>query len=482
MNILFIAAECAPFAKVGGLGDVLGALPAALAAMGHSVRVVLPHHGNINDEAFGLKPAARFPMNWNEDTTQVVVSSTIHRQVAHFFIRGYPFFSPDEKFIYHQDEGIDVGRYLFLSAAALELVHIWDEQDGWTPDVYHVHDWHTAFIPYLLTRKYGSEPGLEKAPTVFSIHNLRYQGWGLGWHLERAGLPPVDHGLLHATNRADNSLAVGLAYSTMLSTVSPRYAMEINSLAGGFGLDGILSARQTRLVGILNGIDTALWDPSTSSVITRPFSVDTLSGRQANKLALQSELGIRQDKQVPLIGAVMRLVEQKGPGILASAMRIILTHRDCQFVLLGNGQYEYENLMRWLGYDFPTKASVALGFDESLAERIYAAADFFVMPSLFEPCGIGQMIAMRYGAVPVVRAVGGLVDTVPPEIGFLFHDFHPGALEWALNQALDTYQYRNQEWISRQQSAMRMDHSWERSACRYIDLYEQAIAIRRMYE
>lgn len=480
MNVLFAAAECAPFVKVGGLGDVVGALPGALHRLGHSVRVALPHHGGIDDAAFGIEPYITFSMPWNGVATTVEVSRAIRGDVPHYFIRGWPFFNREERFVYNADEGIDIGRFLFFSAALLELVAHLNDVEGWLPEIQHAHDWHTAMLPYLTARSHQADPA-SGGPTVFSIHNMRYQGWGLGWHLARAGLPQVDHPLLHAMGRQDNALAVGLAYSTMLSTVSPRYAQEIMAGDAGFGLDGIVHARMARLTGILNGIDIEQWNPATSRVIHQPFVSGTLERRIANKLALQAELGLPQAEDVPLVAAVMRLVDQKGPQILIPAMRQMLRDADVQFVLLGAGHGHYEDDARWLGHDYPQKAAVRLTFSEPLSERIYAGADLFVMPSLFEPCGLGQMLAMRYGALPVVRNTGGLADTVTPDIGFLFDDFSAGALRWAISQALGVYAGDRAQWRRRQVAAMACDLSWASSAARYEGVYRQALKLKRQY-
>lgn len=482
MNIVFAAAECVPFVKVGGLGDVVGALPSSLARLGHSVRVFMPHYGLINDERFGIEPYHTFEMMWNEATTRVEVARAVQGGVEHYFLRGWPFFAPDEPFVYHpSDEGIDVGRFLFFCAAMLRFVRWLGESEGWRPDIFHLHDWHTALAAHLLTRVYYEDAILGAAPTVFSIHNLRYQGWGPGWHLDRAGLPPVEHSMLRAIDRADNCMAIGIAYSTMISTVSPRYAQEILTPEGGFGLDGLLHARLSRLVGILNGVDVSRWNPATSAHLPQPFDVESLEKRVENKLALQAELGLPQDASVPIVAAVMRLVDQKGTDILHPAIRHMLEHTDMQFVLLGTGQYEYEQAFWWIGRDFPEKAAIKLMFSEPLSERIYAGSDMFVMPSLFEPCGIGQMIAMRYGSLPVVRAIGGLADTVPPDVGFLFQDYSPGAVQWALNRALDVYYNHPDDWRERQRRAMLTDFSWESSARRYVELYERARVLRSQY-
>ncbi len=482
MNILFIAAECSPFVKVGGLGDVIGALPVALQRLGHSVRVVIPHHGPIKDAVHGIRPLDGFQMTWNGAATRIEVAGAALDGTPHtYFIRGWPFFTPVDRFIYHSNEGIDVGRFLFFSAAALALARRMAEEDGWVPDIVHAHDWHAALTPYLLARLYADDPLLSSAASVCTIHNLQYQGWGVSWHLARAGLPPVDHPLLLAARLADNCLAVGIAYCSMLSTVSPRYAQEIATLEGGFGLDSLLHARLSSLVGILNGLDTARWDPATSLHIAQRFDATSLDRRAQNKRALQAELGLPQRADVPLAAAVTRLVDQKGPAILFPALHHMLSNAEMQFVLLGTGHHHFEQEAWWLGQANPQKAAIKLAFDEPLSERIYAASDMLLMPSEFEPCGIGQMIAMRYGSLPVVREVGGLADTVSPDVGYLFSEYSPGALQSALGRALDNFYNDPVGWQKRQVRAMARDLSWEASAPRYVRLYEQARARQRQY-
>jgi starch synthase len=481
VNILFVAAECAPFVKVGGLGDVVGSLPKTLRKLGHSVRVILPHYGTINDDYFGITPYHSFEMTWNNTDTRIDVGYVSRHDVPHFFLRGWPFFAPNEPFIYHEDVGIDIGRFLFLCGATLEFVRWLDEKESWKPDIYHVNDWHTSFLPYLLHNAGKADPVFGQAASVLSIHNLRYQGWGIGWHMDRAGIPPADHELLTASGNQDCAMALGLVYSTMLNTVSPRYAQEITSDDEGYGLDSILHARMSRMVGILNGIDSNRWNPATSATIPYIYGKDTVEQRIHNKLAIQTELGLPQRPDVPMMGTVMRLVEQKGPGIMIPAVHDMLTHHDMQFVLLGSGQYQYENDAYTLGRDFPEHAAIRLVFDEGLAERIYAAVDMFLMPSLFEPCGLGQMIAMRYGALPVVREIGGLADTVSPDVGFTFTDFSSYSLGKAIEHALDLYSNDPENWKQRQIRAMSLDFSWEKSASRYVELYEKAIGLKSQY-
>ncbi len=481
MNIVFLAAECAPFAKVGGLGDVIGALPATLARMGHSVRVMLPHHGSIDDASHGIQPYETFKMKWNGGVTRVEVSAADRDGVTFYFIRGWPFFARNETFLYHADEGIDVGRFLFFAAAALQLTRRLAARHHWRPDIFHAHDWHAGALPYLLHQVYPEDPVLGQAASLFSIHNMQYQGWGLGWHIVRAGLPPVEHPLLLSMGKTDNMLATGLAYSTMLSTVSPRYGQEIATPEGGFGLDGLIHARSKHLVGILNGIDYARWNPATSEHLAVKYDVTSLEQRKQDKRALQAEMGLPHRRSVPLVGTVMRLVDQKGPGIMLPAARHLLETTISQFVLLGAGQPYHEQIAKQLGLDFKRRAVVRLGFDEPLSERIYAGIDLFLMPSMFEPCGIGQMIAMRYGALPLVRPIGGLADTVDETTGFLIADYSVSALDHALAKALEVYDHDRDGWEARQRAAMQRDFSWQRSAQQYVELYQEAIDLHRIY-
>jgi starch synthase len=481
VNILFAAAESTPYVKVGGLADVVGTLPGVLNRLGENVRVVLPHHGVIDDERFDLRPYATFQMDWNEDSPLVEIACAAHDNVTTYFLRGTPFFDPSETFVYSQDEGIDVGRFLFFSAAVLRLADYFMKREGWHTDVFHIHDWHTGTLPFLQRILYKDDDHLGKAASVFSIHNLRYQGWGVGWHLDRAGLPPVAHPLLRSTGKSDNSLAIGLAYSTTLSTVSPTYAQEITQPDSGDGLDSLLHARSSRLTGILNGIDEQRWNPATSPHIAVNYDANTLPQRVKNKLALQAQVGLPQRGDIPLVGTVMRLVEQKGPAIMFPAVRTMLKNSAAQFVLLGTGQPHFESEGQEIGQDFPDRVHVSLGFNEVLAERIYAGIDAFLMPSLFEPCGIGQMVAMRYGALPIVRHVGGLVDTVPTTIGFAFTDFRAEALAREIDRALDTFIHTPEAWQARQQRAMQVSFDWQRSASHYVNLYRSAIELHSHY-
>lgn len=481
MNVVFIAAECAPFAKVGGLADVVSSLPPVLVERGHDVRVVLPHHGIIDDARFKIEHLDSFEMMWAGGTARIDVSFTRYNGVRVYFVKGWPYITGSESFVYDANEGVNVGRYLFFSAAALAFINRRADMERWRPDVLHAHDWHTGMVPFLAAKLYPVESALRTAAVVFSIHNMQYQGWGVGWHLDHAGLPPVDNHLLAATGKNDNCLAVGLAYSTMVSTVSPSYAEEILSSEGAHGLDGVILTRRSRMRGILNGIDPVRWNPASEGVLEAPFDAERLDEKARNKAAIQRVLGLPVKTGLPLVGIITRLVDQKGPEIMVPALRHMLYHAEMQVISLGSGDPHWEHEFWKIGSDYPSKAIAYLGFDEVLAEQIYAASDLFLMPSKFEPCGLGQMIAMRYGALPVVHAVGGLRDSVPSDVGFLFNGFHYNDVITVLTEALDMYYNRPRFFRQRQKRAMSLDFSWGRSAKAYEDLYTQAVDYHHQY-
>lgn len=481
MNIVFIATESAPFAKVGGLADVIGSLPQALKRIGHDVIVVMPHHGLVDDQKYPLTEVDSFDYGWMGGSTDVTVSTHQWGGVQYCFVRGWPYFTGEENYVYNYDTGVDLGRYLFFSAAALGVIRRFSQEKGWRPDVIHVNDWHTSFVPYLLSTWYRNDPFIGGAATVLSIHNIKYQGWGAGWHLSQANIPAPDDHLLNAAGLTDNALAIGVMYSNILSTVSPNYAAEITTYEGAHGLDGLIHARMSHLMGILNGIDTERWNPAASKLIPASYTPQTPALKKQNKLALQDALGLPVSEEIPLVGAVTRLDDQKGPAIMFPALHHMLHHAEMQFVLLGTGDPHWEYEARVLAEKYPHKASCQITFSEKLAEQIYAASDMFLMPSLFEPCGLGQMIAMRYGSLPVVRSVGGLADTVSPAEGFVFRDYSREAVIYALSEALELYYNHPEYWLARQQAVMYRDFSWETSARKYSDLYRWSMELKRIY-
>lgn len=480
-KVLFVAAECAPFAKTGGLADVVGALPKALRRRGADVRVVMPLYAGIRwDDLETLDGALAVPVAGENRFGAVRLGRVPGTDVPVYFLehRGY-FDRPD---VYGRPEYSDnVERFTFLSRAALELCKVL----GWTPDVVHAHDWHTALVPvYLETVMWGTP--LHRAPCVFTIHNLSHQGvcapealpiTGLGWEHYHAF--EFEHfGSL-------NLMKAALYRSTLLTTVSPTYAREIQTPAFGFGLDGVLRARSADLVGVLNGIDDEEWNPATDRHLPRGFDRDDLAGKAACKAALQREAGLPVRADLPLFGLVGRLTDQKGIDVLAAGLDAIMS-LPLQLVVLGTGEPRLERRLERVAASNPDRFRAFIQFDESFAHRIEAGADFFLMPSRFEPCGLNQLYSLRYGTLPIVRATGGLADTVVnydetngDGTGFVLHDLDERSLHATMGWAVSTWYDRPRHIDRMRRRAMAQDFSWNHSAEAYLDLYDRARARRR---
>lgn len=378
----------------------------------------------------------------------------------------------------------DVPRFLFFNQAALAAAWELRERHDWFPDIFHVNDWHTGLIPFLLHESRSSRLWAQTA-SVLSIHNMAYQGDRAGGWLWELGIPPRDQPDLLYQDLTDNLLAISIAYSDMITTVSPRYAIEIQYPSQGYGLDGLIRQRVDDLYGILNGIDDDLWNPETDPLLVSNFnSEDFEERRPPNKAHLQQEVGLPVRADVPLIGLVSRLVWQKGIDMAVPALRQLLVSTDVQFVALGTGDANLSYELGRIGTDFGWRARTFLRYDDAIAQHIYAGCDLFLMPSHFEPCGMGQMIAMRYGALPLVRETGGLADTVenyddgPADkgTGFAFTWEQPNALRNTLRWAIDTFHSRPEAWRRMQKRGMERDFSWARSAHQYVDVYRRAIA------
>lgn len=463
MRIAVAAAEVAPYAKVGGLADVAGSLPQALAARGHEVTVYLPRHRSIDLAAAGASGEARGrPVPFAGAEVGVGYRESRREGVRVVFVEH------DEILGRHEVYGApdDALRYAFFCAAVAA-----DLADR-PPDVVHAHDWHAGLLVPLVA-------AAGQSATVFTIHNLAYQGRTDAVILDRIGLPrsPV---AVEAVGEC-NPMARAIAAADMVSTVSERYAAEIRTPELGEGLDGLLRQRGSRVRGIVNGIDTAIFDPETDPHLAAPYSAADQAGKAACKSALQRELALADDPAACLLGVVGRLVEQKGIDLL-TAVAPDLLEGGAQLVVLGAGDPDYEERWRRLADRYPHRLSLTLGFDAVRAQRIYAGADLFLMPSRFEPCGLGQLIALRYGTLPVVRAVGGLADTVQDldadprrGNGFTFASYDRAAFSDAVARALRTFA-RSDGWASLRGRAMREDHSWSVSAARYVELYRDAIA------
>ncbi|HHN93681.1 MAG TPA: glycogen synthase, partial [Anaerolineae bacterium] len=354
----------------------------------------------------------------------------------------------------------------------------------WQPDVIHANDWHTGIVPTWLDTEGREEPFYQEMAALFTIHNLAYQGVSGRLILTFARMEYVKHLAVEQPGTV-NWMAQGIAHADLINTVSRRYAQEILTPEMGMGLDPLLNERKEHLFGVLNGLDYERWNPATDAAIAHRFDVDHLDGRLINKTALQQQARLAVRPDAPLVGMVSRLDKVKGMELLEPVLEWLFSESEAQFILLGTGEPEYHEMFERLQARYPSRMRAFLKFDAVLARRIYAGADLFLMPSAIEPCGLGQMIAMRYGCVPVVRAVGGLADTVTDDTlrqgrgtGFSFDDFSAVACQDALRRALETYR-QPERWRRIQQRGMRMDFSWDASAREYVELYRKAVAERR---
>ncbi len=476
LKILLVAAEVAPFAKVGGLADVAGALPKALKAMGHDVRVVMPRYGSIDVEKYGLRrivsnlgvPLAHQPVNAD------VLEGRIGGEVPIYFIENQQFFGREGMYGFWDDDA----RFIYFSRAALEMLRPLD----FRPDVIHVNDWHTAVIPNMLTRLYAGDPFYADIATVLTIHNLAFQGvFGYGalhladleqWGLIRPGMPGLDDIV--------NLLGRGLYFSDVVNTVSNRYAEEILTPEYGEKMDPLLRLFRGKLHGIINGIDYDVFNPSTDASIVAPYDIGGIEKKVENKLALQKEVGLPQDPAIPVIGLISRLYDQKGLDLIANIMWGLM-RLNLQLVVLGAGDARYEELFRANARENPQKVSATIGFKPVLAQHIYAGSDMFLMPSRFEPCGLGQLISLRYGTIPIVRATGGLADTIDDwdpvrqtGNGFVFTAYDHWDLFAQVVRALETFRQPSL-WCRLQANAMSTDVSWANSAEKYVGLYRTAM-------
>lgn len=479
LRILFLSAEAVPFAKVGGLGDVAGALPKALHALGHDVRLMIPRYGTISSEDFDLQKIGepfRVPAGAGKEYVHLIGTAT-DSQVPVYLLWNEHYFTSREKVYGFED---DAQRFAVFGRGTLGALKLLD----WMPDVIHANDWHTAIVPTWLDVSGWRDPFYRDIATLFTIHNLAYQGITGRLILRFAQMEDVEH-LSVEQPGAVNWMAQGIAHSDLINTVSERYAMEILDPEMGMGLDPLLRERRDRLYGVLNGLDYDVWNPVTDPHIPRNFDIETLNRRAANKTALQQQARLPVRSDVPLIGMITRLDHVKGMDLMEPVLSWLLGEEDAQFVLLGTGDPRYHDMFRSIQERYPAQSRAFLKFDAVLARRIYAGTDMFLMPSFVEPCGLGQMIAMRYGSVPVVRETGGLADTVIDHTaerghgtGFVFEERTPEGFQGALRRALATYRDRA-TWRALQMRGMASDFSWTASAEEYVDLYRKAIGLHR---
>ncbi|MCB9457263.1 MAG: glycogen synthase [Anaerolineaceae bacterium] len=487
-RVLFVSAEAVPYAKVGGLADVVGSLPQALRKIGVDARVIMPMYGFINTEKYKISYLFSFPFARNTGTTDVQVFTAEHDGVPFYFVRGWPFFGSDTGVYTTWDW--DVPRFIFFNQVVMAVAWELRQRLGWFPDVFHVNDWHTGLLPFLLYES-RHDAIWGRTASVLGIHNLAYQGESVGGWLWQLGIPGRQQADLVYQNLTDNMLAIAIGYSDILTTVSPRYAVEIQYPYMGHRLDSLIRTRTEDLYGILNGIDVDLWNPETDPNVVFKYNAENfVEQRQANKRHLQNEVGLPVNDDVPIIGIVTRLVWQKGFTLALPALRRLLVDTDAQVIALGSGEAETEHQLWRLGHDFHWKARVFLGFNAATAQHIYAGSDIFLMPSHYEPCGIGQMIAMRYGSLPLVRETGGLADTVQnydnntadTGTGFVFTWEQPDAVLNTLRWSVDTFRHRQDAWRRMQKRAMQTDFSWHQSAHRYVEIYQKAMDKHRKRE
>ncbi len=470
MKVLFLAAEATPFVKVGGLADVAGELPPALAALGVDVRLCLPFYPSIREAGFDTRPVLDLRLQRQAGETFASVHQLEWQGLNVEFIDSEAVRSDPAVYGNTLLEG---KKFTLTSLAALQTCRALD----WKPDVVHANDWHTAAAIVWLTQNRAQDPFWKNVIGLFSIHNLAYMGAGTEAVLTDYGLLPVEDAHLPDWAR-HTPLAMALSQADWLSTVSPSYAVEIQTAEYGYGLESLLRARQDRLVGIVNGIDTQIWNPTLDEALPVNFSAENLAPRAEVKRALQEQLDLAADEAVPLLGMVTRLDQQKGVNLALEALEMI-GDESWQFVLLGTGSEEYERRAQTFADNFQDRVRVVLRFDAALARKIYGGCDMLLVPSRYEPCGLTQLIAMRYGCVPVVRETGGLRDTVAPYgrdggTGFLFQQADPQSLAAVVREALAVYQDAT-SWKRLQLRCMTQDHSWENTAKRYLQLYERAV-------
>ncbi len=484
LNVLFLAAEAEPLVKIGGLGDVAGSLPKALRSLKKpaakfgalDVRLVIPVHGGVDLEEYGFRPAAKFAVPRAGEPIPAEAWHTELDGVPVYGIVG-PLIVPEDP-VYSADPGVDGPKFTFFSLAALELARSLD----WRPHVLHANDWHTAPAVYWLALHRERSQFFADTASILEVHNLPYLGVGAESALASFDLPPATGSALPRWARR-LPLPLGLLAADHIVTVSPGYAAEILTPEFGSGLEGFLRTRADSITGILNGLDLTRWDPANDPHVPVQFSDAELAHRVRNKIALQAALDLPPEPDLPVIAMITRLDHQKGVDIALEALRKI-ADRDWQAVILGTGDPGLERSTRSLASEHKNRVRALIQFDPALSRKIYAGADMMLIPSRYEPCGLTQMIAMRYGCVPVARATGGLRDTIrdydhdAKGTGFLFQAADSDALASALRRSLDRYSDKRR-WIGIQRRGMREDFSWERSARRYANLYQDLLMARR---
>jgi len=493
LKILIASPEVVPFAKTGGLADVCGALPKALAKLGHQVKVILPKYRMVDEKKFKLSEVST-ESGGKTDAPLIPIGDKSVR----ITVRSYNLTSPDVEYLFMVNDGYydreelykdrstgfdyedNDERFILFARGTLEILKAME----WQPDVIHANDWQSALIGAYLKTLYAGDPFFKHTATVFSIHNLAYQGNFPKRIFDKIG---VSKDLFYPTSPFEfwgnvNFMKAGISYADVINTVSETYAVEIQSSSEfGHGLEGVLRTRNEDLYGIVNGIDYEVWSPEKDKLISYSYSLEDLSGKRKNKELLRKLCNLPlSTKDVPLIGIISRLADQKGFDLLAQIADELLS-LDLQMVILGTGDEKYHRLFKKMSVKYPKKISVNLGFDNPLAHLIEAGSDMFLMPSRYEPCGLNQLYSLRYGTVPIVRKTGGLADTIEnydPKTsegtGFVFKNYEASELLNTIKRALRVYEDKN-AWVKLIKNGMKKDFSWEASAKKYVDIYQRAI-------
>ncbi len=477
MKILYVSSEISPFAKTGGLADVSQALPKAIKAHGHDIRAVMPKYLTISDQDQAMERAMPFTVQMQNGLHEAVLWQAENESVPTYFVENDAYFNREG---FYGENGGDypdnLERFVYFCKAALECCKIID----FLPDVIHCNDWQTAPLPALLRATYTSyrrDPFFNPVPKlVFTIHNIAYQGRFPEYQWPVLSLPRSYYDHDFEFYGQINLIKSAIHLSDVITTVSDTYAREIQNTDFGFGLQAALQARKDSLYGILNGVDYHQWSPDTDPYTYGiHYSVEDLSGKRRIKSKLRDEYGLSDRDEVPLIGMTARFVEQKGIDLVIKCADDIL-RLDTQMIVLGSGEQRYHDFFEWLRRSYPSQVAIYIGFNHELAHRIEAAADIFLMPSLFEPCGLNQIFSLKYGTLPIVRLTGGLADTIEDGVnGFTFFDFAEEFFFDAVQRAIDVYRNQPEKWKQMMMTAMAQDFSWTKSAEKYLEIYRRAL-------
>ena len=488
LNILFVSSEVEPFAKTGGLADVSGALPQAIKDLGHEIRIIMPKYRSVGQRKLRLHEVLRLkkievPIGQEVEKGSVksCILTNTRAKIQVYFLDNESLF--DRSGLYgnsdsHKDYADNDKRFIFFCRGVLETL----KRLGWQPDIIHCNDWQTGLIPAYLKTLYRSDPFFARVKTIFTVHNMAYQGSFPKSSFVKTHLPQevfVPNGVEFYGNL--NFLKAGLVYADVITTVSEKYAKEIQSSDEyGCGMSGVLQNRKSDLYGILNGIDYSIWNPEIDSLITQKYDARNLDGKYTDKVALLRKFRLEPRESTPVIGCISRLAEQKGFDLIAQIADDFLK-LDVQFILLGSGEKRYQELFEAIQKQYPQKVGVYLGFNNDLAHLIEAGSDMFLMPSRYEPCGLNQIYSLRYGTIPIVRATGGLDDTIEDYdpttgngTGFKFSHYDARELLKAIERTLTVFSNKP-AWRKMMKQAMQKDFSWESSAKKYITLYKNAL-------